>query len=114
MNAAIWHDGSSNKDSKSVIKDATFVGDKGYKLGRYHRDAQIYLINCHFSKDISDARIYQATSDNVIQWGERIYYYKCTKEGKPFFWYNDNIQKSEVKKITKELLKKIENRSPKH
>lgn len=44
--AAIWHDGSAVKESKTVLKNCVFKGEDGFKLGRYHRDAQFYLIDC--------------------------------------------------------------------
>jgi pectinesterase len=96
--AAIWHDGSLNKDAKSVIKNATFVGDQGYKLGRFHKDAQLYLVNCHFSKEMADSEIYQVATQNIVQWGKRIYYYNCSKDGQSYTWYEDNISKSEAEK----------------
>lgn len=57
--AAIWHDGSKYKSSKTVLVNCKFTGDEGYKLGRYHRDAQFYLISCSFDKNMADADIYQ-------------------------------------------------------
>ena len=47
--AAIWHDGSGYEDSKTVLVNCRFKGFNGFKLGRYHRDAQFYLINCVFA-----------------------------------------------------------------
>jgi len=58
--AAIWHDGSENKNMKSVWKNCKFVGEKTYKLGRYHHDSQFYLINCSFDENMQNARIYKA------------------------------------------------------
>ena len=58
-NAAIWHDGTGNETAKTVLKNCHFVGDNGYKLGRFHRDAQFYLVNCTFSKNMADAAIYK-------------------------------------------------------
>ncbi|MEI9956534.1 MAG: pectinesterase family protein [Ferruginibacter sp.] len=49
-NAAIWHDGSKFEKSKTVLLNCKFSGDDGFKLGRYHRDAQFYLLNCNFRK----------------------------------------------------------------
>lgn len=91
--AAIWHDGSKNKDSKTVLVNCKFSGDEGYKLGRYHRDAQFYLVNCRFDKNLADADIYQreANPPNVIQWGKRVYYYHCSKEGGNYAWMADNL-----------------------
>jgi len=94
--AAIWHDGSKVQDSKTVLKNCVFRGDDGFKLGRYHRDAQFYLLNCSFAANMADAPIYLNPSNpqNVIQWGERIYFYNCHREGKDFTWYADNLDKA--------------------
>ncbi|HEY4107940.1 pectinesterase family protein [Puia sp.] len=89
--ACIWHDGSSDSDSKTVLKDCNFTGYDGFKLGRYHRDAQFYLIGCHFAANMADQDIYLVPTENVIRWGRRIYYYGCEKPGKPFSWYADNL-----------------------
>lgn len=90
--AAIWHDGSKVKDSKTVLVNCKFSGYDGFKLGRYHRDAQFYLINCHFAKNMKDTAIYRVATTNVIQWGHRIYYYNCHREGgNDFSWYSNNL-----------------------
>jgi PelA/Pel-15E family pectate lyase len=80
-----------------------FTGDEGYGLGRYHRDAQFYLINCSFDKNMADADIFQriATPPNVIQWGRRVYYYNCNRKGGNFKWFADNLPADvDAKKIT--------------
>jgi pectinesterase len=90
--AAIWHDGSGNPDSKSVLVNCKFKGYDGFYLGRYHRDAQIYLINCSFASNMRDSAIYLVPTKNVIQWGNRIYYYNCHREnGNDFKWYSNNL-----------------------
>ncbi|MBK6936701.1 MAG: pectinesterase [Chitinophagaceae bacterium] len=90
--AAIWHDGSANPDSKTVLVNCSFKGFDGFSLGRYHRDAQFYLVNCVFAKNMKDARIYLVPTGNIIKWGERIYYYNCRREGgKEYKWYSNNL-----------------------
>ncbi len=91
--AAIWHDGSQHESSKTVLVNCKFTGDEGYKLGRYHRDAQFYLIKCSFDKNMADADIYQkeATPPNVIKWGKRVYYYNCKKDDGNYKWFADNL-----------------------
>jgi pectinesterase len=90
--AAIWHDGSGNIDSKTVLVNCKFTGYDGFLLGRYHREAQFYLINCEFAKNMKDAPIYRVQTTNVINWGERIYYYNCHREGgNDFAWYKNNL-----------------------
>ena len=96
MEAAIWHDGSKNKLSKTVLYNCTFSGDDGFKLGRYHRDAQFYLINCTFPNNMADCDIYQkeANSPNIIQWGRRVYYLNCHRIGGDYSWFKDNVPDS--------------------
>ena len=95
--AAIWHDGSKIKDSKTVLVNCKFRGDDGFKLGRYHKDAQFYLINCSFAKNMADAPIYlnASTPQNVIQWGHRVYFFNSHKEGGDNSWMKDNLQTAE-------------------
>lgn len=90
--ASIWHDGSKDPDSKTILKNCSFDGYSGFKLGRYHRDAQFYLIDCKFSKNMADADIYLVPTTNVIQWGRRIYYYNCHRDGADFSWYKNNLE----------------------
>jgi unsaturated rhamnogalacturonyl hydrolase len=90
--AAIWHDGSRVQDSKTVLMNCKFSGYDGFLLGRYHRDAQFYLVNCFFSKNMRDSAIYRVATNNTIQWGDRVYYYNCRREGgKDFAWYRNNL-----------------------
>jgi pectinesterase len=89
MSAAIWHDGSGEQGAKTVLKNCRFIGDPGYKLGRYHREAQFYLFNCSFDKNMADAPIYQS-GDRVLQWGHRVYYVDCHRDGGDFAWHKNN------------------------
>lgn len=87
MSAAIWHDGSGNRDSKTVLKNCTFEGDDNFKLGRYHRESQFYVIDCKFPKNMADADIYHASSGpGTPNWGRRVYYSGCHREGGDFAW----------------------------
>ena len=92
--ACIWHDGSVDPDSKTVLRDCSFTGYDGFKLGRYHRDAQFYLIDCHFAENMADTDIYLVPTANSIRWGRRVYYSGCSKEGAPYSWYADNLGKA--------------------
>jgi pectinesterase len=100
--AAIWHDGSRIEDSKTVLINCSFKGYDGFQLGRYHRDAQFFLVNCLFAKNMMDKPIYRVPTENKIAWGERVYYYNCHREGgKEFTWYKDNLPKGlNIKDIT--------------
>ncbi len=101
--AAIWHDGSKYESSKTVLMNCKFTGDEGYGLGRYHRDAQFYLLNCSFDKNMADADIFQrvVTPPNTIQWGRRVYYYNCSRKAGNYKWFADNLPANvDSKKIT--------------
>ncbi len=89
--ACIWHDGSADSDSRTVLKDCSFAGYDGFKLGRYHRDAQFYLIHCSFAANMADQDIYLVPTTNIIRWGRRVYYYDCHKKGQEYSWYGDNL-----------------------
>ena len=92
--AAIWHDGSKFQDSKTVLRNCVFRGEDGFKLGRYHRDAQFYLINCSFPENMADAPIYLNPSkpQSIIQWGHRVYFFNAQKKGVQYHWLADNLQ----------------------
>ncbi|HEY4286770.1 MAG TPA: pectate lyase [Puia sp.] len=90
--ACIWHDGSADSDSRTVLKDCSFSGYDGFKLGRYHRDAQFYLIHCSFAANMADRDIYLVPTGNKIKWGRRVYYYDCHKQGKEYDWYKNNLE----------------------
>ncbi len=92
--AAIWHDGSKNVNAKSVIKNSEFTGFDGFKLGRYHRDAQIYLVNNSFSANMSDTPIYQAERSPGVHWGHRIYFSGSRMQKERFSWMADNLQQA--------------------
>ncbi|MCC3154821.1 pectate lyase [Hymenobacter sp. BT770] len=95
-NAAIWHDGSGNRDSKTVLKNCRFTGDDNFKLGRFHREAQFYLIGCKFAKNMADADIYWAESGpGAKQWGRRVYYYDCHRKGGDYAWMKNNLATAE-------------------
>jgi len=90
--AAIWHDGSGNPDATSVLVRCTFKGFDQFLLGRYHREAQFFLINCTFGHNMRDSSIYLVPTANPIQWGERIYFYGCHREkGKDFDWFANHL-----------------------
>jgi PelA/Pel-15E family pectate lyase len=45
---------------------------------------------------MADAPIYLNPSNpqNVIQWGERVYFFNCHRQGGDYGWYADNLQKA--------------------
>lgn len=89
--AIIWHDGTGNIDAKTVLVGCKFEGYDGFRLGRFHRDAQFYLINCEFALNMADTDIYQVPTNNLVQWGKRVYYSGSKGIGKKFAWSKDNL-----------------------
>jgi pectinesterase len=89
--AAIWHDGSTNPDYKTVLKNCTFDGFPGFNLGRYHRDAQFFLVGCRFSQNMADKDIYLVPTTNNILWGRRVYYDNCHRDGGDYAWFSNNL-----------------------
>lgn len=98
LSASIWHDGSAKKDQKFVIRYSQFDGVPGFPLARHHRDAQLYLLDCIFSRNMADQAIYGPTnSPNLVPWiwGVRHYFYNCHREGGDFAWFKDNLLTAE-------------------
>lgn len=96
--AMIWHDGRGDRNKKFVITNSTFDAASPTLLGRYHHDSQFYLIDCALSKNILDGNIHYAYSDQVLDpcaWGQRTYYYRCTREGGHSGWLQDNLREAE-------------------
>ena len=101
--ASIWHDGTGNKDFKTILRNCSFDGFKGFNLGRYHKDAQFYLINCTFSSNMADKDIYLVPTANVLQWGRRIFYFNCHKTGGDYDWFKNNLENADGKPDAKNI-----------
>ncbi|HTY36280.1 MAG TPA: pectinesterase family protein [Bacteroidota bacterium] len=97
LNASIWHDGRADKTQKFVIRYSYFDGVPNFPLGRHHRDAQIFLLDCIFSRTMADRQIYLPVSPNaeVWKWGPRHYYFNCHREGGDYAWFADNLKEAE-------------------
>lgn len=94
LTASIWHDGSHNQDQKFVLRNCRFDGVKGFALGRFHRDAQFFLIDCSFSNNMADQKIFFAPSNppRILQWGEdRVYFRNCYGDSVNYSWHRDNF-----------------------
>jgi unsaturated rhamnogalacturonyl hydrolase len=89
--AAIWHDGSKHEDSKTVLMNCSFEGFDGFNLGRFHRDAQFYIINSKFPQNMADKDIYLVPTDNIIKWGKRVYYHNSHRTGGDYLWHSNNL-----------------------
>jgi hypothetical protein len=94
--ASIWHDGTGDKDQKFVIRNSYFDGVPGFPLGRNHLDAQFYLVNCTFSRNMADRPFFRPpSSPREWQWGARHYFFNCHRDGGDFGWFADNLEKAE-------------------
>lgn len=96
--AMVWHDGRGDKSKKLVITNSQFDAASPTALGRYHHDSQFYFLSCTMSKQILDSNISYAYTDKVLDpcpWGQRVYFYNCTREGGHGLWMNDNLQEAE-------------------
>jgi pectinesterase len=102
-NAAIWHDGSAVEDSKTVLNKCVFEGYDGFQLGRYHRDAQFFLLNCMFASNMADKPIYLVPTKNLIQWGHRVYYFNCHKMGGDYTWFADNFLSNNISVLPSQI-----------
>ena len=110
--ATIWHDGGRNADMKFVLRNCRFEGaeDVGsWILARHHHDAQFFLLDCNFSKTLSNRpplrvvypinhgepseadkkRNHDLDASNI--WGERAYFYNCHHDGGDYAWHQDNL-----------------------
>ena len=101
--ASIWHDGSGNAGHKTVLKNCRFDGFEGFSLGRYHRDAQFYLINCRFSKNMADKDIYLVPAGNKILWGRRVYYFNCHRDTGDYAWFKNNLETAAGSPVENEI-----------
>jgi pectinesterase len=107
LSASIWHDGDANKSQKFVIRSSSFDGVQGFPLGRNHRDGQIFLLDCTFSKSMADMPIYWPDgSTTTWKWGDRHYFYNCHRDGGDFAWFKDNLEKAETNPKESEITAK--------
>jgi len=98
--ALIWHDGRGDRSKKLVITNSTFDAKSPTQLGRYHHDSQFFIVNCKMTENIVNRNIGYAYSDKVLDpcpWGQRVYYYGCSREGGDSGWLRNNLEESEEK-----------------
>ncbi len=95
--ALIWHDGRGDYDKKLVINNSHFDSKSPTTLGRYHHDAQFFLLNCTMTDKIIDHPIGYAYTDKVLDpcpWGQRLYMYNVNRENGNFDWMENNLEKA--------------------
>jgi lysophospholipase L1-like esterase len=93
--AAIWHDGSRNRDMRFVVRRSTFEGDPGFPLGRCNRDGQFFVLDARFSGAMADRPIYRPSAPESYRWPPRAYFWACHREGGDFPWFADNLREAE-------------------
>lgn len=102
--ASIWHDGKADSTMKFVIRNSEFNGVESFSLGRYHHDAQFYLIDCKFSVTMKDQPIYPASDLSRYKWGQRTYFWNCHRDGGDYRWYANNLNHTYEGPITEEKI----------
>ncbi len=93
--AAIWHDGSKDRDHRFVVRSSRFDGDPGFPLGRSNRDGQFYLLDCSFSGAMADQPIYQPSAPESYAWEPRAFFHGCRGDGGDRAWWADNLEKAD-------------------
>ncbi len=99
--AGLWHAGGKDKDQKFVIRNSYIDGYEGFTLGRHHYDAAFYLLDCTFSRAMSNRPIFRKTypdepeRDRPFEWGHRKYFHHSHREGGDPEWLVDNLYEAE-------------------
>lgn len=100
--AALWHAGVLDKNQKMVIRNSSFDGATRFDLGRHHYEAQFFLIDCTFSKNVNNRSIYRSVNlknpekNRPYFWGDRYYFYNCQREGGNYKWFENNLEQSGI------------------
>lgn len=89
--AAIWHDGSRDRDHRFVVRSCRFEGDPGFSLGRYNRDGQFYVLDGSFSAEMADRPIYAPSPPDSYAWEPRTFFHGCRGDGGDRAWWADNL-----------------------
>jgi len=96
--AAIWHAAPVDQDQKMVLQNCDFQGADSFYLARHHYDAQFYFINCRFPAMMRNKSIEHVfdlehpEKNRPYLYGDRYYYYKCSRSAGNYDWFADNLQ----------------------
>ncbi|MBA6222636.1 polysaccharide lyase [Colwellia sp. MB02u-18] len=95
QSATLWHDGELDPAQKLVVNNSYFDGVKGFWLGRHHYDAQFYIMNSQFSKNMANKPIFKKRYDNVDRikpnlYGERYFFFN-NRSKSPTTWTANNF-----------------------
>ncbi|HYN41678.1 MAG TPA: pectinesterase family protein, partial [Thermoanaerobaculia bacterium] len=95
MTAAIWHDGSKDRDHRFVVRSSRFDGDAGFPLGRNNRDGQFILLDCAFSGAMADQPITQPSAPESYAWEPRAFFHGCLGDDGDLPWFTDNLRNAD-------------------
>jgi len=101
--AAIWHDGSKDRDHRFVVRSSRFDGDAGFPLGRNNRDGQLYLLDCSFSDAMADQPIYQPSAAESYAWEPRAFFHACRGDGGDRAWWADSLPSADFSPSPEEV-----------
>ena len=103
MTAAIWHDGSKDRDHRFVVRSSLFDGDPGFPLGRNTRDGQFYRLDCAFSDAMADEPITQPSAPETYAWEPRAFFHGCRGDGGDRAWWADSLQRADFSPAPEEI-----------
>ena len=95
LTAAIWHDGSKDRDHRFVVRSSRFDGDPGFPLGRNNRDGHFYLLDCAFSGAMADQPITQPSPPESYSWEPRAFFHGGRGDDGAFSWFADNLRNAD-------------------
>ncbi|WP_423187333.1 pectinesterase family protein [Alishewanella sp. d11] len=97
--ATLWHDGERAESQKMVVRNSHFDGVPGFMLGRRHYDAQFYLIDNTYSRNMADTPIFRHTyptepeRNQANLWGDRYYFSHQDSNNSIYPWLASNLAK---------------------
>ncbi|CAM3770920.1 MULTISPECIES: pectinesterase family protein [Pseudoalteromonas] len=106
--ATLWHDGELDSEQKLVVANSTFDGVENFWLGRHHYDAQFYLFNNQFSKNMANKAIFKKTYKDTTRnrsnyYGDRYYFY-ANQSPRDHLWLATNITPEQYTQFTEPSL----------
>ncbi|MBK9090488.1 MAG: hypothetical protein IPL90_16125 [Holophagales bacterium] len=103
LTAAIWHDGSRDRDHRFVIRSSRFDGDPGFPLGRNNRDGQFTLLDCAFSGAMADQPIFRPSAPETYTWEPRVFFHGCRRDDGDLPWFADNLKDADFSPTPAEI-----------
>jgi PelA/Pel-15E family pectate lyase len=103
LTAAIWHDGSRDRDHRFVVRSSRFDGDPGFPLGRNNRDGQFYLLDCALSGTMADQPIFQPSAPETYAWEPRAFFHGCRRDDGDLPWFADNLKDADFSPAPAEI-----------